>query len=186
MLAERPPISIPLTSVPPALLEELVSDLSSLASAYHKPASTFIGRGRQGAAALAQRRDDVTREKALATVVQGQGAENLLDFDADDDVAASSAGAGGASGLGGLDELMNAPQPSAQTAQSGAGSLNDLLGLFDAAPGAGAPGAQSGLDALSAIPMVPSQPLSPMNPTNGASSRAPTQVQAGGDLLDLL
>ena len=55
VLAERPPISIPLTSVSPALLEELVSDLSSLASAYHKPESTFIGRGRSGADALSKR-----------------------------------------------------------------------------------------------------------------------------------
>lgn len=52
VLAPRPPISIPLISVPPALLDELVSDLSSLASAYHKPAETFIGRGRLGADAV--------------------------------------------------------------------------------------------------------------------------------------
>jgi hypothetical protein len=55
VLATRPPISIPLTTVTPALLDELVSDLSSLASAYHKPESTFIGRGRLGADALAKK-----------------------------------------------------------------------------------------------------------------------------------
>lgn len=33
----------------PALLEELLGEIGSLASAYHKPAETFIGHGRVGA-----------------------------------------------------------------------------------------------------------------------------------------
>lgn len=134
-MAERPPISIPLTSVSSALLEELVSDLSSLASAYHKPESTFIGRGRLGVDALSKKRDEITREKALATVVQGQQAENLLDFgDDDDETVINSAKNGSApSGIGGLDELMadasigntqNTPNIQSQKSQ-----LNDLLGL---------------------------------------------------------
>ena len=38
--------------MPPALLEELLGEIGSLASAYHKPAQTFIGRGRIGADAV--------------------------------------------------------------------------------------------------------------------------------------
>ena len=49
VLAHRPPISIPRTTVAPALLEELLGEVSSLASVYHKPAETFVGRGRVGA-----------------------------------------------------------------------------------------------------------------------------------------
>lgn len=49
VLAHRPPISLPRTTVSPALLEELLSEVSSLASVYHKPAETFVGRGRIGA-----------------------------------------------------------------------------------------------------------------------------------------
>jgi vesicle coat complex subunit len=49
VLAARPPISLPQTTVPPAILEELVSEIGSLASVYHKPAATFIGKGRVGA-----------------------------------------------------------------------------------------------------------------------------------------
>jgi AP-1 complex subunit beta-1 len=49
VLAHRPPISIPRTTVPPALLEELLGEVSTLASVYHKPAETFIGHGRIGA-----------------------------------------------------------------------------------------------------------------------------------------
>jgi AP-1 complex subunit beta-1 len=52
VLAHRPPISIPRTSVAPALLEELLGEISTLASVYHKPAETFIGRGRVGADAV--------------------------------------------------------------------------------------------------------------------------------------
>lgn len=212
VLAERPPISIPLTSVPPALLEELVSDLSSLASAYHKPESTFIGRGRLGADALSRKRDEITREKALATVVQGQAAENLLDF-GDDDEAAVNAGSQGRSisasgasgGLGGLSDLMmdDAGMQSSRgngdgmaalpaSTSGGAGQLSDLLGLFDAAPGSKAPGAQSGLDALSALPSAPSH--SPTSSTFANGSTAPqsgrqqqhNSSNGGGDLLDLL
>ena len=49
VLSVRPPISLPQTTVPPAILEELLGEISSLASVYHKPAATFVGRGRLGA-----------------------------------------------------------------------------------------------------------------------------------------
>ncbi len=49
VLAHRPPISLPRTTVSPALLEELLGEIGSLASVYHKPAETFVGRGRIGA-----------------------------------------------------------------------------------------------------------------------------------------
>lgn len=141
VLAERPPISIPLTSVSPALLEELISDLSSLASAYHKPASTFIGKVKYGATTAKQ--SAITREQGLATVVQGQNAENLLDFgDDDEDQQASSGGnpnnQSAAGGLGALDEMMAMSQEQEQQASRSAGipssasantQLNDLLGL---------------------------------------------------------
>ncbi|KAG5340055.1 hypothetical protein C0989_002925 [Termitomyces sp. Mn162] len=52
VLAHRPPISIPRTTVSPALLEELLGEISSLASVYHKPEETFVGRGRIGADAV--------------------------------------------------------------------------------------------------------------------------------------
>lgn len=48
VLAHRPPISLPRTTVSPQLLEELLGEISSLASVYHKPEETFVGRGRIG------------------------------------------------------------------------------------------------------------------------------------------
>jgi hypothetical protein len=125
-LASRPPISIPLSTISPALLEELISDLSSLASAYHKPASTFIGKVKYGADS-AKKGTAATREQALATVVQGQNAENLLDF-GEDDVQSSTGG------LGALDEMIlndthvSAPGQTNSTAAASS-QLNDLLGL---------------------------------------------------------
>jgi len=87
--------------VAPALLEELLGEIGSLASVYHKPAETFIGKGRIGADAvrkggeyvalcciecenlidvfpLHSLDDQFSTQKALQTVVAGQQAENLL------------------------------------------------------------------------------------------------------------
>lgn len=55
VLAVRPPISLPQTSVSPAILEELIGEISSLASVYHKPAATFVGKGRFGAGEMAKK-----------------------------------------------------------------------------------------------------------------------------------
>ncbi|RSH89434.1 beta-adaptin [Saitozyma podzolica] len=114
VLSVRPPISLPQTTVAPAILEELLGEISSLASVYHKPAATFIGKGRLGAEEMAKRtvetEDEVSREKALQTVVAGQQAENLLDFDADDDVPPKVSGwaiASAAKASNPLDELMD-------------------------------------------------------------------------------
>jgi AP-1 complex subunit beta-1 len=55
VLAHRPPISLTRTTVSPALLEELLGEISTLSSIYHKPAETFVGRGRVGADAVAKK-----------------------------------------------------------------------------------------------------------------------------------
>ncbi|KAJ9478880.1 AP-1 complex subunit beta-1 [Pseudozyma hubeiensis] len=210
ILASRPPISIPLTTVPPAVLDELVSELSSLASAYHKPAATFIGKARIGAdgvkGQVGEAEDDITREKALATVVQGQKSENLLDFGDDDvDIPASNASSGaGLGALAGLDDLMmgaSISTPTMSTNGSGGagvasatggaggagGGLNDLLGLFDAAPGAEEPGAQSGVQALQALKATPNNafgsPMSPSPASPAITTAKPSAASSGQDDL---
>jgi hypothetical protein len=55
VLSYRPPISIPRTTVAPALLEELLGKIWSLSSVYHKPAETFVGLGRVGADSVLQK-----------------------------------------------------------------------------------------------------------------------------------
>lgn len=52
VLSEKPPISTTVQSLPPTLLEQLLSELSTLASVYHKPPEQFVGQGRFGADAV--------------------------------------------------------------------------------------------------------------------------------------
>jgi hypothetical protein len=59
VLANRPPISLPQTTVSPALLDELLGEISTLASVYHKPAETFVGKGRIGADAVQKQHEYV-------------------------------------------------------------------------------------------------------------------------------
>lgn len=49
VLSEKPPIVTTISSLPPALLEHLLSELSTLASVYHQPPEQFVGQGRFGA-----------------------------------------------------------------------------------------------------------------------------------------
>lgn len=52
VLSEKPPITSTIQSLPPALLETLLTELSTLASVYHKPPEAFLGQGRFGAEAM--------------------------------------------------------------------------------------------------------------------------------------
>ncbi|KWU41053.1 Adaptor protein complex beta subunit [Rhodotorula sp. JG-1b] len=81
ILASRPPITLPTLSVPPSLLDELISELGALSAVYHKPVQAFIAGGKLGADQISttQRSEAATREAALATVVAGQKAENDAD-----------------------------------------------------------------------------------------------------------
>lgn len=52
VLSEKPPIKTTIQSLPPALLDQLLGELSTLASVYHKPPEQFVGQGRFGADAV--------------------------------------------------------------------------------------------------------------------------------------
>lgn len=142
-LVPAPLISIPLTSVPRSLLNELIRELSLLSSVYHKPASSFIGHGRVGVESLqALSNDEATRTRALATVAQGEKSETLLDLGMDDDAPAATATQTAAQNLGSLGDLLgdDAFSTPAMTStaksvpQQGTGAMDDLLGIFDAPP----------------------------------------------------
>ncbi|GAA5990292.1 hypothetical protein JCM10908_007301 [Rhodotorula pacifica] len=151
ILASRPPISLPTLSVPPSLLDELIAELGALSAVYHKPVQAFIAGGKLGADQISttQRSEAATREAALATVVAGQKAENLLDFDDDEPEQDASA------------DLFTAPTPS----NASANPLDDLLGLFNAPP----------LQSSAASASAPSHP-DPFSFDNGATTSA-TSVQ---------
>ncbi|WVF66334.1 hypothetical protein IAT40_001074 [Kwoniella sp. CBS 6097] len=206
VLSVRPPISLPQTTVAPAILEELLGEVSSLASVYHKPAATFIGKGRLGAEEMQRRalepEEDVSREKALQTVVAGNQAENLLDFDADDEpTSASISGIG----IGGESNSLSDGRISSAAISNAAKSTNPLDELMDlfstasmSAPVAqpvapastvsGVPGLQpnndpfASLSGLSSPPAIGSGSISPAPPQQQQQQKQP----AGGAQDDLL
>lgn len=144
-----------MSSLPPALLEQLLNELSTLASVYHKPPETFVGQGRYGAdaiqhAAIQEQRQNAVENPiaaAVAAVANGaptpNNAENLLDIDFDGAAPASadlppSAGASGLEGLAGTPQRVSSPAAGA----AGGSSMADMMGLFDAP--APAPGPAAG------------------------------------------
>lgn len=146
VLSERPPISTTIQSLPQALLDELLQELSTLASVYHKPPITFLGQGRfapdamQQAAIEEQRqnaRDNPIAAAAVTAAVSGGPApqqnnvENLLDFDADGAMPASlqkepPQGGSGLEGLAGTPQRMASPTPT----QAQSSTADDLAGIF--------------------------------------------------------
>ncbi|KAL1692642.1 adaptin N terminal region-domain-containing protein [Schizophyllum commune] len=175
VLAVRPPISIPPTTVSPALLEELLGEIGSLASVYHKPAETFIGRGRIGAESLhrkgtesiSDRETVFSAQKALQTVAAGQQAENLLDFD---DAPMAD---GQPSGLAATDALSQTPAAANLLAGTSANPLDDLVSIFGSGPGSGFG---------SAAPTVNTN-FGATSPPNVGSPAPPTNVFGGLGML---
>ncbi|KAG6890230.1 hypothetical protein C0995_010243 [Termitomyces sp. Mi166 len=190
VLAHRPPISIPRTTVSPVLLEELLGEISSLASVYHKPEETFVGRGRIGADAVrkgTEADDRLSTQKALQTVAAGQQAENLLDFD---DTPAVE---GEPSGLAATQVFAQTPAAVNLLAGTSSNPLDDLVSIFGGgggmsvstpAPSFGFSGGNPGLGAdLSSIPATPSVlvPQTPAPPLQQSQSQSSQQE----DLLGL-
>ncbi|KAH9450921.1 hypothetical protein Pst134EA_017532 [Puccinia striiformis f. sp. tritici] len=139
VLKARPMISLQSSLVSPALLEELIDEISTLASVFHKPAETFIGRGRLGADEVqrkaTEREEDFSRERAIATVVQGQNAENLLDFGDDDPIEGEQPSSMLSKSSNGLGSSLSGGRGLTGTTSnhitSATNPLDDLLGLFD-------------------------------------------------------
>ncbi|GAA5914554.1 adaptin domain-containing protein [Sporobolomyces salmoneus] len=133
ILASRPPISLPTTSVPSGLLDELISELGCLSAVYHKPVQAFVAGGKLGADQISSTKtvksNETSKEAALATVMAGQKAENLLDFD-DDEEEDQLGGGGGESSNSLSADLFSAPS----TKNASSNPLDDLLGLFGAPP----------------------------------------------------
>lgn len=122
ILADKPPITSTIQNLPANLLAELLSELSTLASVYHKPPSTFMetrrGKGLGGLMKLAiqEQRDNAAETQVpIAAGGRGAGVEDLLDIDFDG--AAPASASIKTPPPGGLAELM-----------SGSGGMDDLFG----------------------------------------------------------
>ncbi|TVY40223.1 AP-2 complex subunit beta [Lachnellula occidentalis] len=142
ILSDKPPITTTMSSLPPQLLDQLLTELSTLASVYHKPPETFVGHGRYGADAIQHAAIQEQRQNAvdnpIAAAVQKNGSqnnENLLDIDFDGAAPASaetqpSGGASGLEGLAGTPQRVASPAV-APGGAAGASSMDDMMGLFD-------------------------------------------------------
>ncbi|KAJ5377596.1 AP-1 complex subunit beta-1 [Penicillium cataractarum] len=144
VLSEKPP-----SSLPPTLLEQLLQELSTLSSVYHKPPEQFVGQGRFGADAvqraaieeqLQNARENPLAAAAAAAVsgtapAQAQSnVENLLDIDFDGGAPASahkepSGEMSGLEGLAGTPVRVQSPAAGAPAPQA-SNNLDDLLGVF--------------------------------------------------------
>ena len=148
ILSEKPPITTTIESLPPVLLDKLLTELSTLASVYHKPPEQFVGQGRFGAdevqkAAIEEQirnaQENPLAAAAAAAAVQGKlpqngqtNAENLLDIDFDGAAPASVQET--KNGMSGLEGLAGTPQrvasPANATSQQPPNNLDDLMGVF--------------------------------------------------------
>ncbi|KAI1920280.1 beta-adaptin [Ophidiomyces ophidiicola] len=148
VLSEKPPIVTTIQSLPPSLLEQLLQELSTLASVYHKPPEQFVGQGRFAAdavqkAAIEEQLQNARENPlaaAAAAAVTGtapppiqSNVENLLDIDFDG-TAPASAQKEPPSGMSGLEGLAGTPMrvasPSAGVSAQPSSNLEDLMGVF--------------------------------------------------------
>lgn len=127
-----------MTSLPPALLEQLLTELSSLASVYHKPPESFVGKGRFGTdeiqrAAIQEQREEAAENPIAASAVAAaangtsqNNIENLLDIDFDGGAPASAEHGAAASTAATPDRVA-----SPTVAGGASGGMADMMGLFD-------------------------------------------------------
>lgn len=143
-----------MTSLPPVLLEQLLSELSTLASVYHKPPESFVGKGRYGAeaiqrAAIQEQRQNLAENPIAASVAAAasngtaggsqNNIENLLDIDFDGAAPAAESTP---------DRVASPMSPGGPSAPPLSGGMADIMGLFDAPPPtttSPAPGAAPGM-----------------------------------------
>lgn len=130
VLSDKPPITSTIPNLPANLLDSLLTELSTLASVYHKPPETFIGQGRFGADAVQKRAIEEQIQNARENPIQANPAggaqanvENLLDIDFDGAAPASVA----APSSGGLEDLMGGDSTPAPTRPTS--GMDDLMGL---------------------------------------------------------
>jgi AP-1 complex subunit beta-1 len=127
-----------MTSLPPALLEQLLTELSTLASVYHKPPESFVGKGRFGAdeiqrAAIQEQRQNAAENPIAASVAtassNGSGGaaqnniENLLDIDFDGAAPASHE----QNSASATPDRVASPSAGAPS-----GAMADMMSMFDA------------------------------------------------------
>ncbi|EFE37162.1 uncharacterized protein ARB_04691 [Trichophyton benhamiae CBS 112371] len=210
VLSEKPPIVTTIHSLPPNLLEQLLGELSTLASVYHKPPEQFVGQGKYGADAvqkaaieeqLQNARENPLAAAAAAAAVSGaappqiqNNIENLLDIDFDGTAPASAQGEPPA-GMSGLEGLAGTPMRVASPTTTGpppsSNNLEDLMGVFGSNPSPSNQGeTNSGSGNMGGNDLM--NGLAGLDLSGSTTSPAPASMQSQGgqkksnsELLDL-
>ncbi|EMF12731.1 Adaptor protein complex beta subunit [Sphaerulina musiva SO2202] len=186
VLAQRPQITSTIPKLPGPLLEQLLPNLSTLASVYHKPPKAFLGAGRSSALqeeAIEEAKQNAKENPIAAAAVSaaiagttapsGQNnAENLLDIDFDGAAPASMQRAPGI-GASGLEGLAGTPQRVASpaiTSPTMGGGLEDLMGLGGDPTPANASGADGNdlMNGFAGMSMNDQPPSAPTQLNGGA------------------
>ncbi|CAJ0878355.1 8743_t:CDS:10 [Entrophospora sp. SA101] len=119
VLSDKPTISVQSNSMSGPLLEELINNISTLASVYHKPPETFIGKGRFGADAVQKKAIEEQEEASNESSIRMQvktNVENLLDLDYDDSLFG--------------DDTSSTSQSTTSNPNNNSNISNDLVNLF--------------------------------------------------------
>ncbi|KAG6037725.1 hypothetical protein E4U41_004836 [Claviceps citrina] len=212
ILSKKPTITTTMTSLPSTLLEQLLSELSTLASVYHKPPESFVGKGRFGAdeiqrAAIQEQRQNAVENPIAASVAADDGSggntsqsnvENLLDIDFDGaapasheqqsatatpDRMASPAGGAPSGGMADMMSMFGAPPAGARGgAVAATGVVGSGNGMSDLMSGLN--GLDFGGGSSSPSPLGATQ----LGDAQGGAAQAQIQPsqKASDDLLDLL
>lgn len=190
-----------------------MSELSTLASVYHKPPESFMGKGRYGTdeiqrAAIQEQRREAAENPIAASVAaaaanggSGQSQsniENLLDIDFDGAAPASHEQGGGGS-VPATPDRVDSPAVGVPGASGASGGMADMMGLFDVSsptasssqqpPMGGGMGDMmngfAGMDLSgTSAPPPPNQQLHPQG-TGGPQGQGQSSGGAGEDLLGL-
>ena len=179
--------------MPSQLLEQLLAELSTLASVYHKPPEAFLGQGRFGAEAMQRAAIEYVfykLQRSFMLTCAHQGTTRECTGKSDCCRCRRSSGFWGpgpaAIKQSGLEGLAGTPQRVASPATGGgapASTMDDLLGLFGDG-GGGAGGAAASNDMMNGFASMD---------LSGNSQPPPPQQQLGGqgaaksnqELLDL-
>ncbi|CAN3377333.1 hypothetical protein DIURU_003418 [Diutina rugosa] len=140
ILAPLPPIEDTIPMFNPIVLNDLLHELSTIASVYQKPSSTFVENGDKLVTKKAKQNIEDLKNLAKTEIINNVKNENLLDLDDDVDSEALASQSGGSSTLlAELNDLFNTPPPmqggpqKTEAVQSSQHSqtTQDILNLFD-------------------------------------------------------
>ncbi|KAF9936244.1 beta-adaptin [Mortierella alpina] len=159
VLSEKPPISVEARTLSPGLMDELINNISTLASVYHKPPTAFMGNKAFSADAV---------KKAAAADARDEE-QNIGDVELESPSAAPGAAKNAMADLLDLDfgsssePAYSSPPVSSSSQQQSSGGPNYSADLFDMSSdmgsgGGGAFGGMGGMGGMSGMGMSAAAP----------------------------